>query len=99
LKIPKELIKTDHARGIYWSPLYEESIPFLKGEHDGNYMTKLFDTSVENLSNIWKNKHAKPRIKQLVKKNNVSNSSLFYEDLIFLSWESAKEKYLPQIGR
>lgn len=99
LKIPKELIKTDHARGIYWSPLYEESVTFLKGEHDGNNMKKLFDTSVESLSNVWKNKHAKPRIKQLVKKNNVSNSSLFYDDLIFLSWPEAKEKYLPQIGR
>jgi hypothetical protein len=99
LKIPKELIKTDHARGIYWSPLFEESVAFLKGEHDGNNMKKLFDTSVESLSNVWKNKHAKPRIKQLVKKNNVSNSSLFYDDLIFLSWPEAKEKYLPQIGR
>jgi hypothetical protein len=24
---------------------------------------------------------------------------LFYDDLIYLTWEQAKEKYLPQVGR
>ena len=62
-------------------------------------MTKLFDNSVENIVNVWKTKHAKPRIKQLVKKGRVSQESLFYDDLCFLSWEQAKEKYLPQVGR
>jgi hypothetical protein len=99
LKIPKDITKTDHARGIYWSPLYEESISFLNGNHDGNNMTKLFDNSVENLSNVWKNKHAKPRIKQLVKKDRVSNDTLFYDDLVCLNWQETKDKYLPQIGR
>jgi hypothetical protein len=99
LKIPKDIIKTDHARGIYWSPLYEESASFLRGEHDGNNMKKLFDTSVESLSSVWKNKHAKPRIKQLVKKGKSSNDTLFYDDLIYLSWQETKDKYLPQVGR
>jgi hypothetical protein len=62
-------------------------------------MKKLFDTSVESLSTIWKTKHAKPRIKQLAKKNKVSYDSLFYDDLIYLTWEETKEKYLPQVGR
>ena len=62
-------------------------------------LTKSFDTSVEHLVDIWKQKHAKPRIKQLIKKNNVSTESLFYDDLIYLTWEEAKAKYLPQVGR
>jgi hypothetical protein len=59
----------------------------------------LFDTSIESLSSIWKTKHVKGRIKQLVKQNKVSYDTLFYDDLCFLTWEETKEKYLPQVGR
>jgi len=99
MSIPKELIRSEHARGIYFTTLYDKSCEFLRGDDDGQNMTKLFDTSVENLVNVWKTKHAKPRIKQLAKKDKVSTESLFYDDLIYLTWEQAKEKYLPQVGR
>jgi hypothetical protein len=99
MTVPKELIRSEHARGIYFSPLYDKTCEFLRGDDDGKNMTKLFDNSVENIVNVWKTKHAKPRIKQLVKKGRVSQESLFYDDLCFLTWEQAKEKYLPQVGR
>ena len=62
-------------------------------------MIKSFDTSVEALVNIWKTKHAKPRIKQLVKKNRNNNETLFYDDLTVLTWQQTKDKYLGQVGR
>ena len=99
LNIPKELIKSEHARGIYFSPLYDKTCEFLRGEHDGKDMKKLFDTSVESLTNLWKTKHAKPRIKQLVKKDKVSYDTLFYDDLCYLTWQETKDIYLPQVGR
>ena len=99
MNVPKEVIKTDHARGIYFTPLYDKTCEFLRGDNDGKDMTKLFDTDIGSISNLWKMKHAKPRIKQLVKKGNVSHESLFYDDLIYLTWEEAKNKYLPQVGR
>ena len=99
LNVPKELIKSDHARGIYWCPLYAESVEFLRGEHDGKNMKKCFDSSVEDLSNLWKEKHAKPRIKQLVKKGRVSSESLFYDNLATITWQETKDTYLPQVGR
>jgi hypothetical protein len=99
MSVPKEIIKTDHARGIYFTPLYDKTCEFLRGDNDGKDMTKLFDTDIGSISNLWKMKHAKPRIKQLVKKGNVSHESLFYDDLIYLTWEEAKNKYLPQVGR
>ena len=98
LGIPKELIRTDHARGIYWCPLYDKTVEFLRGE-DSTGMKKNFDTSVEALTEIWKTKHAKPRIKQLIKKERVSKETLFYDDLITMTWEETKAKYLPQVGR
>lgn len=99
LGIPKELIRTEHQRGIYFSPLYNNACEFLRKEIQEDTLVKSFDTSEEALANIWKTKYAKGRIRQLQKKNNVSYESLFYDDLIYLSWEETKEKYLPQVGR
>jgi hypothetical protein len=99
LQIPKELIRTEHQRGIYFSPLYNNTNEFLRKEITDSELVKSFDTSEEALANIWKTKYAKGRIRQLQKKNNVSYETLFYDDLIYLSWEDTKAKYLPQVGR
>lgn len=99
LQIPKNLIRTEHQRGIYFSPLYDNTNEFLKKEIGDDKLVKSFDTSTESLVNIWKTKYAKGRISMLKKKNNVSYETLFYDDLIFLTWEETKQKYLPQVGR
>ena len=99
LKIPKQLIRTEHQRGIYFSPLYDNTSEFLRKEITEDKLVKSFDTSEEALANIWKTKYAKGRISMLKKKNTVSYESLFYDDLIYLSWEETKAKYLPQVGR
>ena len=99
LAIPKNLIRTEHQRGIYFSPLYNNTNEFLRKEIGDAELVKSFDTSEETLANIWKTKYAKGRIRQLQKKNQVSYENLFYDDLIYLSWEETKAKYLPQVGR
>jgi len=99
LNIPKDKIRTEHQRGIYFSPLYDNTNEFLRKEITDESLVKSFDTSEETLANIWKTKYAKGRIRQLQKKNTVSYDSLFYDDLIYLSWEETKAKYLPQVGR
>jgi Domain of unknown function (DUF4338) len=99
LEIPKKLIRTEHQRGIYFSPLYFNTNEFLRKEISEDRLLKMFDTSEESLANIWKTKYAKGRIRQLQKKNNVSYETLFYDDLIKMSWEETKANYLPQVGR
>jgi len=99
MKIPKDLVKCAHQRGIYFSPLYNNTCEFLRKEITADNLVKSFDTSEETLANIWKTKYAKGRISMLKKKNNVSYESLFYDDLIFKSWEETKALYLPQVGR
>ena len=98
LGVPKELIRTAHARGIYWCPLYDKTVEFLRAE-DSTGMKKNFDTSVEALVEIWKKDLAKPRISILKKKDKVSKETLFYDDLITLTWQETKDKYLGQVGR
>ena len=99
MNVPKELIRTEHARGIYFSPLYTNSYEFLRGEIKENELVKAFDTSYESLVKIWKEKHARGRIGFLKKKDKVSSEVLFYDDLIYLTWEETKAKYLGQVGR
>ena len=99
LGIPKELTRTEHQRGIYFSPLYDNTNEYLRKEIGDDKLVKSFDTSLEALTNIWKTKYAKGRISMLKKKNTVSYEALFYDDLIYLSWEETKAKYLTQVGR
>ena len=99
LGIPKNLIRTEHQRGIYFSPLYNNTFEYLRKEITDKDLIKSFDTSTEALTDIWKTKYAKGRISMLKKKNTVSYETLFYDDLIYLSWEETKERYLPQVGR
>ena len=99
LGIPKELTRTEHQRGIYFSPLYDNTSEYLRKEIGDDKLVKSFDTSLEALTNIWKTKYAKGRISMLKKKNTVSYETLFYDDLIKMSWEETKAKYLTQVGR
>jgi hypothetical protein len=99
LKIDKSLVSCAHQRGIYFSQLYENTREFLRGEIDESQLVKLFDTSYDYLIDLWKNKYAKKRIKNLVNNDRVSDETLFYDDLIYLSWEETKEKYLSEVGR
>ena len=99
LSIPKNITRTEHQRGIYFSPLYNNTNEFLCKQITEDKLVKSFDTSTDTLTEIWKTKYAKGRISMLKKKNNVSYENLFYDDLIYLSWEDTKAKYLPQVGR
>ena len=99
LGIPKEIIRTAHQRGIYFSPLYTNTNEYLRKEITDESLVKLFNTTEETLAYIWRTKYSKGRISMLKKKNTVSYENLFYDDLIYLSWEDTKAKYLPQVGR
>jgi len=99
LKVDKALTHSEHARGIYFSPLYNNTREFLCGEIEESQLDKLFDTSTEYLVDLWKTKYASKRIKSLIKNDRVSDETLYYDDLIYLDWEQTKEKYLNDVGR
>jgi hypothetical protein len=97
--IEKSLIKTDHARGIYFARLFENTYEYLRGEVKDDGLIKRFDSSTEALVKVWKQKHASKRIKNILATDRFSKESHFYDDLIYLDWEECKEKYLNQVGR
>ena len=99
LGIDKKLIKSEHARGIYFGELYENTKEFLREEIKEDQLVKRFDNSVEALTDIWKNKYAKKRIASLKKQDRVSKETHFYDDIIYMTWQETKDKYLTQVGR
>jgi hypothetical protein len=100
LKIPKEIIRSDHERGIYYSPLYTNTREFLRGEIEQSQLVKSFDTSTEYLTDLWKQKYARKRIASLIKNERQNlDDTLFYDDICFMSWDECKDKYLSQVGR
>ncbi len=100
LKIPKEIIRSDHQRGIYYSPLYTNTREFLRGEIEEDKLVKSFDTSVEYLTDLWKKKYASKRIQNLIKNERTNlEETLFYGDICTMTWKETKEKYLKQVGR
>ena len=99
LGIDKKLIKSDHARGIYFGELFTNTREFLREETNTTGLTRAFDNSVEALTDLWKTKYARKRLASLKKQDRVSTETHFYDDIIYLSWEETKAKYLPQVGR
>ena len=99
LGIEKKLIKSEHARGIYFSELFKNTKEYLKEEIQEDKLIRAFDNSTEALTNIWKTKYAKKRIESLIAQGRVSKESHFYDDIIYLNWEETKKKYLFQVGR
>jgi len=99
LGIDKKLIKSEHARGIYFGELFTNTKEFLKEEIKEDKLVRAFDNSVEALTDIWKNKYAKKRLASLKQQGRVSTETHFYDDIIYMTWEECKSKYLGDVGR
>ena len=104
LGIEKNFIEAKHSRGVFFCPFYSNTREFLRRaegttEKDLTEETRLFNASVESLTDLWKEKYAKKRVKRLLETGQYNTNVLFYDDMINMSWEEAKEKYLPQLGR
>lgn len=82
-------------RGTYWCKLYTKTNEFLRNESK-DYGEKLFDNSIQSLTELWKEKYAGKRVKSLLENNKYNLDKLFYDDMIKLSWEEARQKYLQK---
>ena len=83
----------------YFTTLYNNTNDFLCGKIEEKDLVKRFDTSTEALVEVWKNKHARKRVKSLVEQNRYSTDSHFYDDLIYMDWPQTKDRFLNQVGR
>ena len=94
--------KYEHGfkRGVYYADIYENGRPFLRNEinEDELVMKEKYKLDYDRIINWWKPKAIR-RYEKLHKENRLKPESLFYSDIIGMSWEETKEKYLGDIGR
>lgn len=86
------------SRGVFFAPLYTNTNDFLC-QRTTTPGERLFDNSAEALCDLWKDRYATNRINNVLKDNRYNTNILYYDELINLSWEETKKKYLNQVGR
>ena len=87
-------------RGIFYADIYENGKEFLRGEieEEDLKMRKKYSEDSDYVMNWWKPKAIR-RYGKLFDENRLKPEKLFYGDLVGMSWEEAKEKYLGEVGR
>jgi hypothetical protein len=58
-----------------------------------------FDNSIGHLTEIWKEKYARKRVVNLTESGVYNTRGLFYNEMIDLNWNEAKQKYLSGVGK
>ena len=87
-------------RGIYFSEVYKNTKEFLRNEIPESELVlkERFETDTVGVIEWWKPKAIK-RYKKLLAENRLENDVLYYNNLIGMTWEEAKERYLQKVGR
>lgn len=102
LKIEKKYYETNHGRGIYFCPFYDNMKEYLRMEITENELIrrKDFKNDIPSLTEVWKEKYALKRVTNFQRDDREFNLDiLFYDDLVTMSWEETREKYIKQVGR
>ena len=87
-------------RGVYFADIYENGKEFFKSNIDEKdlIMKEKYQLDYDRIINWWKPKAIR-RYEKLHSENRLKPEQLFYSDIIDMSWEETKEKYLGEVGR
>ena len=88
-----------YLRGVYSSLFYENTKEFLcnKLTEDKLVMKSLFKSDIDGIMSWWKVK-AVDRYKTLHAENRLKPNVLFYDKMIGMSYNEAKNKYFSDVG-
>ena len=93
LGIDTSEFRSGHNRGIYFSRLYQNTDAFLRGEIDAADLKPKFDNSPEALTAYWRQK-SRSRVQKLAEQGRFSQDTYFTDELVGMSWDDAKQRYL-----
>ncbi len=96
---PKEY-QHGFRRGVYFANIYENGKEFLRSEiEEKNLVMKpKYQQDTDYINNWWKPKAIK-RYTKLLEQNRIKPESLFYSNIIGMTWEDTKQEYLKEVGR
>jgi hypothetical protein len=86
-------------RGVYFAGMYENGNDYLcsKIEVKDLILKPKFIDDTKMIQ--WWKKHAVSRYTKLYNENRLKNETLYYIDVIGMTWDECKEKYLQEVGR
>jgi hypothetical protein len=87
-------------RGVYFANIYENGKEFFKSniEEKDLVMKEKYQLDYDRIISWWKPKAIR-RYEKLHSENRLKPEPLFYSDIMDMSWEETKEKYLGEVGR
>jgi hypothetical protein len=89
-----------YERGVYYSSFYENTREFLQGKvtEDQLVMKKLFSDDTKSILDWWRVK-AKDRYLKLKTENNLKKDVLYYNAIMDMSYQTAKNNFFQDVGR
>jgi len=87
-------------RGVYFADIYENGKEFFRSNIDEKdlIMKEKYQLDYDRIISWWKPKAIR-RYEKLHSENRLKSEQLFYSDIMDMSWEETKEKYLGEVGR
>lgn len=87
-------------RGVYFADIYENGKEFFRSniEEKDLVMKEKYQLDYDRIISWWKPKAIR-RYEKLHSENRLKPEPLFYSDIMDMSWEETKEKYLGEVGR
>jgi len=86
--------QSNHKRGIYFCGLYKNAFDFLRGEIEEGDLEPGFDNSTKAMVELWREKYAVKRVKDLIKSGRVKNEIEFLDELLFLGRDEIEARLL-----
>lgn len=89
-----------HPRGVYRARLYTNGREFLRSEIEESelILNSRLESDVDGVIEWWKPKAIKRYVK-LHENGRLKPEIMYYNDLMGMTWEEARQKYLHEVGR
>jgi len=100
LKMKQSTYMHGFKRGVYYSPFYENTREYLRGEIDESKLVPLkkLEGGIKPIMDWWTPK-AIHRYESLMEQGRLNPEILYYNRMIGMSWDEAKKTYLEDVGR
>jgi len=87
-------------RGVFFANMYENGLNYLRNEIDDSdlVMKQKYVLDYDRINSWWKPKAIR-RYTTLFNDNRIKPEILFYGDVMGMTWEECKNKYLGEVGR
>ena len=87
-------------RGVFFANMYDNGLNYLRNEIEDKdlVMKQKYVLDYDRINSWWKPKAIR-RYTTLFNDKRIKPETLFYGDIMGMTWEESKEKYLGEVGR